>query len=156
MSLKHNRGKTIAVIGTAFLLAAAGAYAYWTQSGSGTGGAANGTTTAITVKQTSVVVGLYPGGPAVTLSGNFDNPNAGPVRVGTVTASLVDVTGSAGTPACTIADYTLANATATVNADVPSGMAQGAWTGPTIQLKNLATNQDACKNATVNLSYTSN
>ena len=106
--------------------------------------------------QTSVITGLYPGGPAVALSGNFNNTNPGAVYVGTVTAALASVTGSVGTPACTIADYTLASPAATVNADIASGSGVGAWSGPTIQLKNLATNQDACKNASVNLSYTSN
>ena len=148
--------KTVAAVGAILLIAVAGAYAYWTQGGSGTGTATNGTSNSITVNQDSVITGLYPGGPAVTLSGDFDNPNAGKVRVASVTASLVSVTGSVGTPACTIADYTLASATATVNAEIDPGDDVGAWTGPTIRLNNAATNQDACKNAVVNLSYTSN
>jgi hypothetical protein len=148
--------KSVVAAGTILLIAAGGAYAYWTTTGSGTGSAANGTSVGITVNQTSVITGLYPGGPAVALSGNFNNTNPGAVYVGTVTAALVSVTGSVGTPACTIADYTLASPAATVNANIASGSGVGAWTGPTIQLKNLATNQDACKNASVNLSYTSN
>jgi hypothetical protein len=148
--------KTLVAAGTVFLIAAGGAYAYWTQGGSGTGSGANGTTTGITINQTSTVTGLYPGGPAQALSGNFNNTNSGPVRVSTVTASLVSVTGSTGTPACTIADYQLNTPVATVNAEIASGTGVGAWSGPTVQLLNSATNQDACKNATVNLSYTSN
>jgi hypothetical protein len=155
MFRKFNR-KTVVAACAVFVIAAGGAYAYWTTTGSGTGSATNGTTVGITINQTSAVTGLYPGGPAVTLSGNFNNTNSGAVRVGTVTAALVSVTGSTGTPACTIADYTLANAVVTINAEIASGNGVGAWTGPTIQLKNLATNQDACKNASVNLSYTSN
>ena len=153
---KLNR-KAVVTAGAVLLIAAGGAYAYWTTTGSGTGSATNGTSVGITINQTSTITGLYPGGPAVALSGNFDNTNSGAVYVGTVTATLVDVTGgSGGTPACTTADYTLASPAATVNADIASGNGVGAWSGPTIQLKNLATNQDACKNATVNLAYTSN
>lgn len=44
----------------------------------------------------------------------------------------------------------------TVNAEVPAGTAKGAWTGATIKLNNKATSQDACKGATVNLTYSSN
>jgi hypothetical protein len=155
MFRKFNR-KTVLTAGAVLLIAAGGAYAYWTTTGSGTGSAANGTTVPITINQTSVITGLYPGGPAVALSGNFNNTNPGAVRVATVTAALVSVTGSSGTPACTIADYQLNTPVVTINADIASGNGVGAWTGPTVQLKNLATNQDACKNASVNLSYTSN
>ena len=152
---KLNR-KAVVAAGAVLLVAAAGAYAYWTTTGSGTGSAADGTTVAITVNQTSVITGLYPGGPAAALSGNFDNTNPGAVRVGTVTASLVDVTGSVGTPACTIADFQQNNPAASVNAEIVSGNGVGAWSGPSVQLLNSGTNQDACKNASVNLSYTSN
>jgi hypothetical protein len=155
MFRKFNR-KVVVAAGAVLLIAAGGAYAYWTQGGSGTGSGANGTTVGITVNQTSTVTGMYPGGPAQALSGNFNNTNSGPVRVATVTAALVSVTGSVGTPACTIADYQLNTPVATVNAEIASGSGVGAWSGPTVQLLNSATNQDACKNATVNLSYTSN
>ena len=41
----------------------------------------------------------------------------------------------------------------TVNAQVASGGAKGAWTGATVKFNNKGTNQDACKGATVTLSY---
>ncbi len=59
------------------LVVVGGVFAYWTQSGSGSGTAQAGTTVPVTVNQTSPITGLYPGGPAQTLSGNFDNPNPG-------------------------------------------------------------------------------
>jgi hypothetical protein len=155
MSRRFSR-KTIAAFGVAFLLAAIGAYAYWTNSGTGTGSAATGTNVGITVVQTSTVTGLYPGGPTQALSGNFNNSNSGKVYVASVTAALGSITGSSGSPACTVADYQLSNATATVNAEVDPGNAKGSWSGPTIQMLDSATNQDACKNVTVNLTYTSN
>ena len=54
---------------------------------------------------------------------------------------------------CTAADYTLANAAMTVAAQVPSGTAQGAWTGATLVFNNTGANQNACQGATVTLSY---
>lgn len=155
MFRQFNR-KSVAVVGAFFLLVAGGAYAYWTSTGSGSGSAGTGTVTAVVVNQTSSITGLYPGGPAVALSGNFNNPNSGAVRVGTVTVALDSITGSSGTPACTTADYQLNNATATVNAQIASGNGVGSWSGPSIQMLNTGANQDACKNASVVLSYTSN
>ena len=54
---------------------------------------------------------------------------------------------------CDATDYTLANATMTVGAEVAPGSAKGAWTGATIKFNNKATSQDQCKGATVNLAY---
>ena len=151
------RKKKVALV-TAALLAVSGgaAIAYWTVGGSGTGTAATGTSTDITVVQTTVVTDMYPGDTAQTLSGNFTNNSTGPVYVGTVTASIasVDKAGGAPTGTCDATDYTLANRAMTVGVEVPVGSGQGAWTGATIQFNNkLAENQDACKGATVNLAY---
>jgi len=138
-------------------LASAGtAFAYWSVVGSGTGTAVTGNVAAITAVQTSVVTGMAPGDTAQTLSGNFTNPNPGPVYVAKVTASIGSVVKAVGAPAgtCTAADYSLASPVMTVAAEVPAGTAQGSWTGATIQFKNdPAVNQDACKGATVNLAY---
>ncbi|MFN8194809.1 MAG: hypothetical protein U0R80_11080 [Nocardioidaceae bacterium] len=145
-------------VAVVLLLAVGGtAFAYWSAGGSGTGTATTGTVSAVTVVQTSTVTGMHPGDSAQTLSGNFNNPNSGPVYVTSVTASISSVTKAVGAPAgtCDSTDYTLASATMTVNASVPAGNAQGSWTGATIQFNNkAAVNQDACKGATVNLSYT--
>jgi hypothetical protein len=138
------------------VIAAAAAYAYWTSTGTGTGSATTQTPAgAVNAVQTSTISNMYPGDSAQTLSGNFTNTNTGPARVATVTVSIASVTKAAGAPAgtCDASDYTLAGATMNVNADVPAGTAQGSWTGATIQFNNKATNQDACKGATVNLSY---
>jgi hypothetical protein len=149
--------KTLAVVATTtLLLSGAGvAYAFWTAGGSGTGSAATGTNNPITAVQTTVVTGMRPGDTAQTLSGNFDNANASPVYVASVTASIASVTQAVGAVgACVAGDYTLANATMTVGAEVPAGPTQGAWTGATIKFNNKTdTNQDGCKGATVNLSY---
>ncbi len=134
------------------LVGAGAAFAYWTTTGAGTGTADTGTTVAVVIRQTSTVTGMAPGVAPQALSGNFDNPNAGPVYVAGVTAT---VTGTDKT-GCTATDYTVAG-TATVAAQVPAGNAVGAWSGLTIAFNNkTATNQDACKGAVVSLAYTSN
>ncbi|HEX7612606.1 MAG TPA: hypothetical protein VF371_07505 [Candidatus Limnocylindrales bacterium] len=132
------------------------AYAYWTAGGSGSGGAGTAASVSnVTVEQTSTVTSMHPGDTAQTLSGNFDNGNTGPVYIATVTASIASVAKAVGAPdgTCAADDFTLANPIATVNAEIPAGSAQGAWTGPTIKFNDKLTNQDACKGATVTLSY---
>lgn len=151
------RKKRVALVTAALLIVSAGAaFAYWTVGGSGTGTAATGTSTDIVVVQTSVVTDMYPGDTAQTLSGTFTNNNTGPIYVGTVTASIdtVDKAGDAPAGTCDATDYTLADAAMTVDAEVPAGSDAGAWTGATIKFNDKATNQDACKGATVNLAYT--
>lgn len=150
---RTRRGIAAAVLTT--LAVAGAAFAFWTAGGSGTGSAATATgSTPLTAVQTSVITPMYPGDTAQTLSGNFTNPNSGPIFVTSVTASIASVT-KAGSPVvgCDASDYTLTNATMAVGAEVPAGSAQGAWTGAKIKFNNKASNQDACKGATVNLAY---
>ena len=138
------------------LTVAAGAVAYWSAGGSGTGsGSAAGAQSPLTANQTTTLTAMYPGDSAQTISGDFNNPNPGLIRVDTVTASISGVTKATGAPAgaCSAADFTLSNATMTVNAEVPSGNGKGSFTGATIQFNNTASNQDGCKGATVKLAY---
>lgn len=160
MSVKtkeQKRGRKRLVIATAALVLVGGgaAYAWWSAGGSGSGDADTGTTSGLTVNQTSDISGLAPGVAAQTLSGTFDNPNSGPVHVSSVTASIDSVTDSSGDPitGCDATDYTLASATMTVNAEVPAGSSKGSWTGATIAFNNKASNQDACKGAVVHFAY---
>jgi len=140
--------KIAAAAAAATIVGGAGvAVAYWTQDGTGSGSAATGSTIAVTVKQTSTISGMYPGMIAVTLFGNFDNPNPGPVKVGSVTATL----GTLPT-GCVAADFTIGG-TAVVDAEIASGLAKGAWTGLTIQMNNTAVSQDACKVKSIPLVY---
>jgi hypothetical protein len=148
--------RSVVLAVAAVLILSTGAYAYWTAGGSGTGSAAAGTTTPLTVTQTTVLTPMYPGDTAQTISGKFNNTNSGTIHVGTVTAAISSVTKDAGAVAgtCDASDFTLASAAMTVNADVAAGTAVGAWTGATIKFNNTGANQDACKLATVALSYT--
>ena len=75
--MKKSRFVALAVL--ALALAVGGiAFAYWTQGGSGSGGATAGTTTAITVNQTGAPTGLYPGGPAQALCRHVHEPERAP------------------------------------------------------------------------------
>lgn len=153
MFRRFARPKIGAIAAVCVMLSAAGAYAYWTQGGSGAGSAVTGTNEAVTINQTSVIAGLYPGGPAQPISGNFTNTNDGAVHIASVTVTFGSLEGS---PAgCSSADYQINNATATVNANIPSGDPVGSWSGPSIQMLNSGTDQNGCKNATINLSFTS-
>lgn len=140
------------------MLTAGVGYAYWTQGGGGSGSATAGSTNDITVNQTSTTAGdLYPGGPAEALSGNFDNPNAGAVVVSSVTAvvsSVSDGTSDSAKPDCVASDFEIGGTAA--GSTVPSGNGVGSWSGLTIALKNTAANQDNCKGATANITYTAN
>jgi hypothetical protein len=150
--LGKNKTRKLVVSVIAVLGFASAAFAYWTAgagSGTGTAPVASGPT-ALTATQTTVLTAMYPGDSAQTISGTFGNSNSGPVYVATVTASIASVTGAG----CDATDFTLANAVMTVGAQVPAGTTQGSWTGATLKFNNKATNQDACKGATVNLAYT--
>ena len=138
-----------------------GAFAYWSQAGAGTGSVAAGTTIAVTVNQTNpAITGMYPGDAPHDLSGTFNNPNPGKVKVGTVSVVVANADGTAWTytapsstkPACTAADFTITG-TGVVDAEISAGNGVGTWSGITIQMKNLGTNQDNCKNQAPPLLY---
>jgi hypothetical protein len=155
--LTFTKRRGLMLFGAAVALAAASAaFAFWTGGGSGTGSAAAaGAQSGLTANQTTTLTAMYPGDSAQTISGDFDNPNSGPIHVGTVTVSIDSVTKAVGAPAgtCDATDFTLANATMSVNAEVAAGNAKGSFTGATIRFNDKATNQDACKGATVGLAY---
>jgi hypothetical protein len=155
--LKFTKRRATVVLGVIAVLVVAGAaIAYWTAGGSGTGSAATASGAgSLTVNQTGTLTAMYPGDSAQTLSGTFDNPTGALVHVSQVAVSISSVTKN-GNPVvgCDDSDYTLSGSPMTVNAEVPAGNGKGNWTGATIQFNDKASNQDACKGATVNLSYT--
>jgi hypothetical protein len=159
MNLIRRHKRLLGVVFVATLAIAGTATAYWTQSGSGTGSASTGTTASnIVVHQTSSIAGLFPGGPAQNLSGNFDNPNTAPVFISSVTAVIPStwaVPGDTSKPPCTAADFTISG-TANVNAEVGPGTGVGAWNGLTIAMHDSGNNQDNCKNVTVPINYSAN
>lgn len=157
MSNSAHRGKPRrrpAIIALISLVSVVGigtaAYAYWTTTGTGQGSATTGDNDPITVVQTSQVVDLAPGSGTQALSGNFNNPNPGPVSVGEVTVTSI----TTNDPGCTEDDYTITG-TGTVTGDVvPAGDGVGSWGGLSIEFFNAPDrNQDACKNETITINY---
>lgn len=159
MNTTTKRAATIGAGAALCLLVGGAAFAYWTTTGSGSGSAATGDVSAVTIVATSPTVsGLYPGGPAQAVSGNFNNPNPGSVYINQVTVTISAVSPSQSNtnlPACTAADFTVVQPGATA-AQIPSGTGVGSWTGSSIALKNTSANQDNCKNVSLTLSFTSN
>ena len=156
---KTKRKTKVAALATALVVVAGGAaFAYWTSGGAGSGTADTGTVVGVTIVQTPVAAdALFPGGSPVTLSGTFTNTNSGPVYVAQVTVAVTagfSVQTDIAKPACTSADFTLVQPTAT-NADVLVDDTS-TWGGASIVMINRATNQDNCKDQTVPLTYTSN
>src|SRR5689334_4850885 len=117
--MKRFASKKVVAVGltAGLILGVAGAaFAYWTQSGSGTGTATTGTTQAITVNETTSASDLYPGGPAQSLAGDFDNPNAGTTHIGAVSAALGTLPSG-----CVAADFTIDNTAETNDATLAQG-----------------------------------
>jgi hypothetical protein len=148
------RGLGLAVVGA--LVIAAGAYAYFTSSGSGTTTATVGASSAITLKGT-VTGSLYPGSSSpVTLT--VDNPSSGKQRVGTV--SLEKITPDAGHSSCSVVigggtpDFTMADLV--VNKTFAPGSGQAVTPGGTLTMNDTGVNQDACQGATLTLTLKSN
>ncbi len=154
--MPRTKKKSVAVL-IAMVIAFTGigvAYAYWTSDGTGSGGAATGTSQDVVINQTSTISAMGPGVAAQVLSGNFDNPGPTAATVTTVTVSISSISG-AGVGGCDAADYVLTGAAMTVIGNpIAVGVDVGAWGGATIAFLASATeNQDGCKSATVNLAY---
>lgn len=136
---------------TAVLVGGGAAFAYWTTTGSGTATASAGTTDTVDIDQDGSITGLYPGGSS-PIAATITNPNPGAVTIGAVTVAVVSTSNEALCPA---AD----NFTITGNAwdgGVIAGAGTQAANGATINMLNTASDQNACKNVTVNLSFTAN
>ncbi len=149
MTRGKKRALVAAVVAGLALIAAIAGYAYWTTTGSGTGSAAAGTTTAVTLHAT-FTDGIYPGG-TKSVSFTADSTNPGSVRVGTV--HLASVTFDAGHSGCSAADFTMPDVVE--NTDVPNGSGTALPNNGTLTFADTASNQDACKNATITLNLTS-
>jgi hypothetical protein len=149
------RGLKVAAIAGGLVLVGGVAFAYWTQGGAGNGSASTGDVNGITINQTSSISGLYPGGPAATLSGTFTNSNSSKVFVEQVSVTVHPGWSSqsdTGKPACTAADFALVQPAATHQEVVTGDL----WGGGSIALLDGAGNQDNCKGVTVPLDYSSN
>ena len=171
--LRSKRG--LLALGVVVALATAGsAIAYFTASGSGTGSATVGASTALTIHATSAST-LYPG-TSSTVSFTVDNPSPGHQQVGTIHLATVKAcpagdswTGSAcsnsGTEITTCESVeTGASDTNTANFWMPdvvanqnlaSGNGQAITATGTLTMNNLSSSQNACQNANLTLNFTS-
>jgi hypothetical protein len=108
------------------------------------------------VPQLSGVDALFPGAPAVALPVRIENPNPVPILV-----TGLRVAATADPPECTRAEnLSLAPASLSsaaplrVPADGSASLPAPGLSPPTIQLRDLPVNQDACKNARFPLAFT--
>lgn len=148
--------KRIAILITTALLVAAGsgaAFAFWTSQGNGAGTASSGTSVPFTVTTTAATGGaLTPGGPTQTIGFTVTNPGTGTQALSAISAAVATSTGGAWTivtgAGCSAADYTVGTPTITYGQIAPGASISGTVT---VTMKNLSSNQDACKNASVPL-----
>jgi hypothetical protein len=152
------------------------AFAYFTSSGSGTGSASTGSSTAFTIAQDSATpaTGLYPSpagsAPIDNVAYTVTNPGSGNQYVNTVTVAVASdgsgnvLSAGAGNPSitgCLAAWYSITNATQTLHKNIAAGQsydetvaAQGT-TPTTIQLVDSGGSQDNCKGASIELTFSS-
>ncbi len=131
-------------IGAMVLAAAGGAFAYWTQSGSGTAAGTAGTTGAIVVTGT-IADGIFPGGSQLV---SFTASNSGDSATLVNSVHLAGVsTSNAG---CNAADFTMPDVVQ--NQSVAGGATVAVLPNRgTLSMANTGVNQDACKSAVITL-----
>ena len=131
------------------------AFAFFTTGGAGTGTATVGTSTNVTLELDGAVPALLPGAPA-PIGIRVTNPAGAASQ--TVTAITMAVSGvaqinpNAPGPACTVDDFAVSSPSLASPRSLAAG--QSAVFSGTLELRNLATNQDNCMGASVSLSFT--
>jgi hypothetical protein len=144
------RQKVSAVVAVVMLVAAGGAYAYWTGGGSGSGSASVGTNGAVTLTA-AVTAGIAPG-TAVPVSFTAANATASPIEV--TTLHLVSIVADAGPAACATGDFSMADVTEAHQ--VPANAtAEALPTDGSLVYANTGVSQDACKDAVLTLTLSS-
>jgi hypothetical protein len=143
--MKRKKILVLSVVVVAAALAG-GAFAYFTSTGSGTGSATVGASSAIQLSSAAVGT-LYPGGAAVPVSVSVHNPGGAAERVSTISGSVADNGGCLG------AWFQVDSIT--FNTDVAAGATVTA--GPTnVQMLESGTNQDACIGKSMTINWASN
>src|SRR5262245_12150725 len=147
---KHLTKKRVVVLAVVAAVAAIGAtaFAYFTTTGSGTGSASVGTSSAVALHGTTVNT-LYPG-TSTEVDFTVDNPASGNPFVGTV--KLDSVTTDPAHSGCTMSDFTMQDVL--VNHNFPSGNGQSVTPTGTLAMADNG-NQDACKGAPLTLHLSS-
>ncbi|HWE07828.1 MAG TPA: hypothetical protein VG325_00655 [Solirubrobacteraceae bacterium] len=174
MRILHSKRGRVALGIVAAMATAGGALAYFTTTGSGTGAATVGASSALTIHGASAST-LYPG-TSSTVSFTVDNPSPGKQQVGTIHLASIKAcpagdswTGSAcsnsGTEITTCESIeTGASDTTTANFWMPdvvaaqqvnSGNGQSVTATGTLTMNNLNASQNTCQNANLTLNLTS-
>jgi hypothetical protein len=156
MNWIHKRRFKSAIVVVGLLAITGAAFAYFTSSGSGTGTATVGSSSAVTLHG-SISSNLYPGSSSgVTFT--VDNPSSGSERVGTI--SLASISVDAGHSSCSTVisganpDFTMAPVT--VNQTYVPGNGQAVTPTGTLAMNDTGVSQDACQGATLTLHLSSN
>ena len=132
------------------------AYAFWTSngSGSGTGSTTAGATNILTATSPALNP-MYPGDAAQTVVITVTNTSA----TQSAYATKVVVAVTTNKDGCTADDFTLTGGTVTVGKDIAAKgtldlTVANNYVPPTIQFYDSTSDQSACQNATVTLTYT--
>lgn len=164
LSMLKRKRVRVALVGIAALVFAAGAFAYFTASGAGTGNAQVGNSSAMTITATITpgTGGIVPGGNPAGVSFNVNNPSSGNQYVNTVSLTgvqafsdsghTVNITGT-GAGQCDTSQFTMAPVAE--NQDVPSG-SSSLGTNGSLVFHDSGSSQDGCKGAYLVASFSSN
>jgi hypothetical protein len=163
--IKSKKGIALLATLAVAVVAAVGAYAYFTSTGAGTGSASVGTSTAF-VLHGSAAGAVYPG-TSSTVTFTVDNPSTGHQFLNTIHLVSVDAYPTAtdrtnhtnailtcGGANSASSDFQMADVA--VNHDYAAGNGQSVTPTGTLQMNNLNASQDTCKNAFLELNLTSN
>ncbi len=146
----------VAAVTVGMLAVAAGAFAYFSTTGSGTATATVGSSTAVTLHGT-VSGNLYPGSSS-TVTFTVDNTSSATQRVGTITLTKVQPDAGHSTCSTTITgekpDFTMAPVA--VNKTYGTGNGQAVTPTGSLTMNETGANQDACQGATLTLTLASN
>jgi hypothetical protein len=135
------------------------AFAFFTQSGVGTGDATVGTSSTITLAGT-ITGTLYPAGSAASVSVLVTNPGSGSQYVDTVT--LASITTDVGHASCDLsvsganAAFTMADISVATNLTKSGTLGDNTTKTGSLQMNDTGVSQNACKNAPLTLHFTSN
>ena len=111
-------------------------------------------TSAVSISQIAPVTGIAPGAAASPVLGVITNKTDQPVYVVAVSVGITSVTKAAGSAAgsCAPSDFVVFNATARVN-KLLTAHGSATFSGASIGFNDKSSAQDACKGATLKLTY---
>ena len=153
--------KRIGAIGAIAALTLVGggvAYGYWTTTGSGSGTASAGTNSAVTIVGTTAATDkLTPGGPGITVTFTASNPATFVQKISSIHLASVapDTPAHASCAAVLGTDFSMNDVTIGTSGTLAAGASNVLLTETgTLQMLDSGISQDACKGATLTLSFT--